>query len=401
MPTYSVQVAWQQQILGGFTLDVSKLDGTDVLGATFGYTIYDDVTSATKSVSITRGRPTDLATMAQGMCTLRMVDSNGAYNPQNPSSPLNGNLLPMRPVRIQATLSGTTYPLFFGYISRIESNPDPAAQETTIEAVDFFEWLNNAWPTIATQTGQTVDQLITTILNNVGFVEPSMTNIQTGGDLVNTWSDADGSKSCLTLIQNLLVSDLGVFFIDAQGRPTYIPRHTLQAAPSVAATFDGTEMVAILGSVDVKNVINQQAVTRTGGVLQSAFDQTSQNNYGRRDGSPITTPNISTDMVALALASYLVYAQKNPRPPARNTTLRNTPGSGALTQQLARELQDYVTVSDPRGGTSVTGYIVAINHAITAGGKYHTTVYTVQAPVITNAFILDTSTLDSAAVLTY
>ena len=398
---YKVEIAWAQQLLGGFTLDTSTLDGTAVLGATFGYSTYDDVTAVTKSVSITRGRPSDMSTMNQGMCTLKLVDPSGTYNPQNPNSPLFGNLLPMRPLRVSYLFEGTPQYLFFGYVTRIEMNPVASVQEVTIEAGDFFEWLNSALPIIATQTNQTVDQLITTIVKDVGFVEPSMINMEGTGDLIASWTDADGTKNCLTLIQNLLATDLGMFFISGAGAPTYITRTMLHAPTAPVATLDGTEITAILGSVDVHGLINHQVVTRTGGTAQTADDQTSQNMYGRRDGSPLTSPNLSSDAVALSLAQYLVSVQKDPRPPARNVTLRSTPGTNAFVQQLQRELGDYVTVTEPRGSTNITGYIESINHTITDGGLVHTTVYTVQAPAITNVFTLDVSTLDSAAVLSY
>jgi hypothetical protein len=57
--------------------------------------------------------------------TLRIVDQNGEFNPQNPASPYFTFLTPMKKVQITATFNGITYPVFSGFItSYVTTYPD-------------------------------------------------------------------------------------------------------------------------------------------------------------------------------------------------------------------------------------------------------------------------------------
>lgn len=377
--TYTVEVSW---------------DGVPKAPVT-----WTDITSDVKVADISRGRPSDLSTMAQGVCSLRLADATGKYNPQNAGSSLAGSLVPMKPLRVKAAFAGTTYPLFTGFISRIEYDPALSVQETVIEAVDLFEFLNIGNPVVTTQTNQTVAALIGKMLDALGWTSTVQArNFQGTGDTIPSWS-ADGTKTALSLIQALLTTDLGVFFIDGQGRPTYIPRSVLYASGASLATFDGSQVTGLKGTVDVKNIINQQTVTRTGGTPQTASDATSDDDYGTRTGNAISSANLASDTQANALATFLVADNKQPRPPARAVNLVNQ-DDATLTQQLSRELFDVVTVTVTRGGTSLTGPIQSLAHTISDGGMLHTTSYAVEANVL-NIFTLGVSLLDGPDVLGY
>jgi len=397
-----VEIAWSTALTGVFTLDSSLLGGPDVLSAPIGSGSYTwtDVTREVKSVAITRGRPSDLQTMQQGTCTLRLKDSAGKYNTLNPTSPLAGQLVPMRPLRVRRTLLATSHYLFFGFINQIEHDPVATAQESVIQAVDGLEWLNRARPpAMATQINQTTAQLITAILVAVGWSDPAMRNIQAGGDVVPVWQDADGVKTALTLIQNLLQTDLGVFFFDAQGRATYFTREYMLTGRAAVATFDGTMVTAIKGSADALSIVNGQTVTRTGGVAQTAIDGASRDAYGNRDGTPIVSPNLRSDAQALGLAQWLVGVQSQPRAPIRGIGLASR-SDAELTQQLTREIGDVVTITEPRGGSNVVATIQSVAHQYDAPSQVQRTTYIAQKAVATG-FVLDASTLNGPDVLTY
>lgn len=357
------------------------------------------ITSDVKDVTISRGRPSDLATIAQGVLTLRLKDATGLYNPQNAGSPLYAYLVPMKRVFVTGTFLGTTTYLFVGFISRIEYNPDLSVQETVIEAVDLFEFLNIGNPVIATQTNATVSTLIGLILDNLGWTTAVQArNFPATGDTIPSWS-ADGTKSGLQCIQDLLITDLGAFFIDGQGRPTYLSRNTLYAAGAAAATFDGAHVTGLKGTTDIKNIRNQQTVTRVGGVAQTASDATSDTDYGTRTGNAITSANLASDSQANSLANFLVAVQKQPKPPARAVSLINQ-DDATLTQQLTRELFDTVAVTVTRGGTSVTGPIQSLAHTISDGGLIQRTQYAVQQAAL-SVWRIGVSALDSPDVIGY
>src|SRR3990172_7639164 len=127
--TFSVQVDWDAAVVNAFTIGVSTLGGGDVLVWLFGVDFsgtYDELAGTAapnnhvKSFRIARGRDDNLDPMRAGEATITLNDPTGKFNPKNASSVLTGQLLPMRPVRIRATLSGTTYGLFRGFVRSID-----------------------------------------------------------------------------------------------------------------------------------------------------------------------------------------------------------------------------------------------------------------------------------------
>ena len=78
----------------------SGILGTNILADSAAVIV--DVSNVVDSVSIKRGRNAQADEFQTGTLTLRIVDQNGDFNPQNPSSPYYGLLNPMRKVSISA-----------------------------------------------------------------------------------------------------------------------------------------------------------------------------------------------------------------------------------------------------------------------------------------------------------
>jgi hypothetical protein len=396
LPTYTVEIAWSGNLTGVFTLDRSTLDGTDVLAGSFGQNVFDTVSSSVKSARITRGRTSDLAVMEQGTCTLILDDPHGTYNPENPTSSLAGYLVPMRPVRVRATHLGTTYGLFYGFISKIVHDPSRSAQQTTIEAVDLFEWLNYSAPTIASTGSTTVGAAIGLLLDALEWSDPTLRSLCTGRAIPDF--SADGATSPLQLIANLLQVDLGAFFIDGDGAATYLDADVRFAARSAAGTLTGIVSGALPG-MDKDRIRNRWTVTRTGGVAQTAADDTSRKMYGYRDGTPIESAYLVDDNQAGTLANFLIAAHKDPRSPTRSVEVLNRDDT-AIGQQLARELGDRVTFTESGGGTNIEAIVERIEHEITPPPGIHRTRYLLSKRTF-DAFTLDVSTLDGTHLIGY
>lgn len=396
-PSYAVGVAWSGDNAGEFRLDYSALDGTDILGDEFTTLNFTNVTSVVKSISISRGRSSDLGAMQPGNCRITLRDLGGTYNPENPTSPLAGSLVPMRPVRVRATYNAVTYGLFYGFLSRLEHDPAPAVKESVLDCIDFFEWLGVSKPEIGATGSTTVGAAIGLILTAIGWTDPAMRNLDTGSSIPDF--SANGSKTAQQLIQDLLTVDLGVVFVDGSGVVRYVSRENRFKRAAVAATLSGQILGSIRPSTDVSRIVNRQRVTRTGGTEQEAVDQDSRRAYGYRDGSAITSPYLSTDADAVALAGFLVLLQKDPRPPTRAIGLSNRDQT-SLTQILAREIGDRVTLTESEGGTSTKAVLEGVTHDITDGGLIHRTRFLASRLPFT-AFTLDASALDGTDLLTY
>ena len=98
-----------------------------------------DVSNQVNQIQTRRGRNPLSDEFQTGSLTLRVVDQNGDFNPENPSSPYFELLTPMKKVQISATYSGVTYPIFSGFItSYVTTQPKDATEVayTTMTAVD-------------------------------------------------------------------------------------------------------------------------------------------------------------------------------------------------------------------------------------------------------------------------
>jgi hypothetical protein len=394
---YSFEVAWTGNLTGVFTLDRSLLDGTDVLSSFFGGNVFDDMTERVEACRIRRGRSGDLTAIQQGSCTLLLNDTDGTFNPENPSSPLAGLLVPMRPVRARRTHLGTTYGLFYGFVSRIEHDPDLGVQQSRLECVDFFEWLSTSKPIVAATGTTTIGSAIGAILDYLEWSDPTMRALDVGMEIPNF--SADGSASGLQLIQDLLAVDLGTFFVDGDGVVTYHDRDRRFAAGSVVDSFTGSYLTGVKPSTDVRNIVNRQTVERTGGVQQTVTDESSRMTYGYREGTTISSSYLSSDSQAAVLAAFKVFVQKDPRPPTRQATMSDV-DDATTTKQLARELGDRISLGSLAGGTSTTAVVESIEHVFSAAdGQLETTF--VLSKRLVDGFTLDTSVLDGSHVLTY
>jgi len=89
--------------------------GTNVLADSEALIV--DVSNQVDGVTTMRGRNAQADVFQTGTLTLRIVDQNGDFNPQNPAGPYYGLLTPMRKVQITGTYQGVEYPMFSGFIT--------------------------------------------------------------------------------------------------------------------------------------------------------------------------------------------------------------------------------------------------------------------------------------------
>jgi hypothetical protein len=241
--------------------------------------------------------------------------------------------------------------------------------------------------TATTTTGARIGQL----LNAIDFTDPTLrrggikndgTRNTTGldvGDTV-TVSPADGSKSALAMIQELLVAERGVFYIAGDGSASYEERNSRAHRTTSSATVTNAAISSDPG-FQLDKLINRQTVSRldpaTGnatGRPQTASEEVSIGLFGVSSGSEISTQFLSSDAQAFSLASYIVGLRSDFETPVVVELDAGDPTS--LTQQLERELQDRVTVNDTVIGTTGDYIIEAVEHEISEGGNRFITRFT-------------------------
>jgi hypothetical protein len=74
-----------------------------------------DLTPDVRQITINRGRSVQQDTYIAGTATIRVLDPNSYFNPQNTSSPYYGYLVPLRKLRVSATTGTDQHFLFSGY----------------------------------------------------------------------------------------------------------------------------------------------------------------------------------------------------------------------------------------------------------------------------------------------
>ena len=311
-----------------------------------------------------------------GQATVRVVDPTGAWNPQNTSSPYYPNLVPLRQITIQATYSGTTYPIFAGYITEYKYTY-PKDQDTgfvDLICFDAFRLMYNS--VITTVTGQAAGQdtgtRIAKILNTIGW-SGSQRSLDTG----NTTCQADPgtSRNALEALQTVEFTEQGAFYIDKSGNAVFKNRtyvYNAQSASPVKFNNNGTTDINYFGITfahDDKTIVNSCSVTRIGGTTQTYTDATSAATYFNHG---VTAPDMlmQTDANALSLATAYVTTRKDTTIRIDNITLDLVTLGYTTGVQAALDLDYFDTMqitNFQQGSTSIvkTLQCQGIAHSIT------------------------------------
>jgi hypothetical protein len=171
-----------------FTLSdpVNGILDTNILSASTTPALVADLTAQTRQISIRRGRNIYRDTYEAGTCIVRIYDPNSDFNPQNASSPYFGELVPLRKLRISATVNGSSYYLFSGYTTDYKYSYDQAENMSYVDisASDAFRLLNLASVTTVSgaSAGQDTGTRIGKILDTENF-PTQMRDIDTGNTL--------------------------------------------------------------------------------------------------------------------------------------------------------------------------------------------------------------------------
>ena len=245
-----------------------------------------DVSNQVNYIQTRRGRNALSDEFQTGSLTLRIVDQNGDFNPENPSGPYANLLTPMKKVQITATYSGTTYPIFSGFItSYVNTQPKDATEVayTTITAVDAFRLAQNAQ--ISTVTGATAGDLsgtrVNQILNQIAW-PASMRDVDAG--LTTLQADPGTNRTSLSALQTVANSEYGAVYVDASGRFVFQDRTvtvtSIGATPTLFADDgSGIYYANAVWKLDDTLVFNKSTVTRSGGTAQVATNQASIDKY--------------------------------------------------------------------------------------------------------------------------
>ena len=287
--------------------------GTNVLADSA--TVTADVSDQVSAISIKRGRSAESDQFQTGTLSLRIVDTNGDFNPMNPSGPYYNLLNPMRKIQITATYLGVTYPIFAGFITGYNTTTPQYTGDvsfTTITAVDAFRLAQNAQ--ISTVTNATAGQLSGTRINKIldQIVWPTaQRQIDVGQTTMQV--DPGTARTALGAMQTVEISEYGALYADAYGNFVFKDRSTatISVNQTAVAFNDNGTGIAYNNAVWIFNdalVYNKADITRTGGVTQNATNTASIDKYFLHSYNQQNLL-METDAVALQYAQAYVASR--------------------------------------------------------------------------------------------
>ena len=393
----------QAMILG------SGILGTNVLADSASVIV--DVSNVVDNIQTIRGRNAQADQFQTGTLSLRIIDQNGDFNPQNPASPYYNLLTPMRKVQITATYGAVTYPIFSGFITSYTTTTPKNANDvvyTTIQAVDAFRLAQNAQiSTVAgTPAGQLSGARINALLDAIDW-PASMRDVDAG--LTTMQADPGTARTSLAAMQTVETSEYGALYVDAAGSFVFQDRAVTAGSTGATPTVfnDNGTNISYFNAVwrlDDTLVYNSASITRTGGTAQVAINQPSIDKYFVHSYNQQNLL-MQTDAVALDYAQAYVAsrAETSIRCDAIQLDLYTDNYNSGIIAALSLDYFDPVTITTNQpGGSTLTKTLQVFGVAMSITPNSWKTTLTTLEPII-DGFILNSSLyglLDSG-VLSY
>jgi hypothetical protein len=381
--------------IDAFTLDSSQLNGLDVLDGTLG----TDVAEYVQSLSISRGRSSQLDQFSAGRLSLTLLNNDRRFDPINELSPYydviqgRSGVVPRRKVTVE--LNGL--PVFTGRLADIDVNYDFELSTVVMTAVDDFVLLASTFTADAfTPTQQLSGARVAAILDRPEVAYPAASrDIATGVSTLGTYP-VNANTNVLSYLQQCAEAERGLFFVAADGDLTFTDRIENIFVPSVITSFTDAGGGIPYQALDViygqEFLYNRIQVTRDSGTLQSANNLTSQTEFGI---STYALDNMlfSSDTQAQQLADTLLAQFGEPvyrfDDMAINLNMLTNIERDVVNTLELGTLVEITRTYDTGSPASVSQYytVESIRHAISPG--IHTMQFGLRFASIVFPFILD------------
>lgn len=168
----------------------------------------ENVTSRTldrASIKLQYGRDQarSLSPIAPGQGALEIDNESKDYSPDNSSSPLFGNLVPGRSLRIHATHNSVNYSLLNAYLEDYQVDPRLDARSVTFTALDALGQLQTINVSTALYQGIRTGAAIGIILDAVGWT--AARDIDYGSSVLSWWWEE--GVTALDAIKDILAAE--------------------------------------------------------------------------------------------------------------------------------------------------------------------------------------------------
>lgn len=315
---------------------------------------WTDISDYVRKGKTNTGRSSVDQAFDSGTARLLLNNADGRFTRTNTSSPYYPDVKLGVPVRVTATITGSTavVPLFYGEARSWSANYFPGADyaETVLSLADGFFTLNQEDLAGFSYPEQRTDERIAAVLDDIGW-PAGRRDLDTGLAKVQPVAFAypgdGGEYPVLSHLLDVAESEAGVLFMGPDGKVVFRNRISLSGGSAVA-TYDGTDDYMTIRPRDDDDVFFN--------VIRIAREDGAQIEYDGSGGGPrrVLTRDVmpmASDSEALNVAQWLygLFGENRQRidglrfKPLRDLTL--------LSELVSLRLRDIVRIQfTPPGG---------------------------------------------------
>lgn len=239
---------------------------------------YTNITDDCERVSIDRRASTLGRPLSVGVMDIALNNSNGKYSPSNSASAFYSYLKPNKKIRLRATFSGTTYPVFAGTIKQFTVQPILGPRTVTLRAQDQIARLKDNNINIPLYTDTNPASLFTAIMSECNVASFGTDTFY--DDIPFAWFQ---NRQANSAIQEILESG---YYWAANGpcEQLFFHNRYFNVLGTVTASFDNTGF-GLTYALDDRNIANISHV-----VAQPRIISTNVRTVAYLEPSAITVP---------------------------------------------------------------------------------------------------------------
>ena len=324
-----------------------------------------DVTSALRSVSVSRGRSRQLDRVQAGNASIVLDNRDRAFDPLGGGT-YASSIVPRKNVQV----SVNDEPVFSGLVDDWNIDFDVTGDSTSTAACgDGFVTLGQVNLGTATRTAELSGTRIDTVLTEAGW--PTGKRALDAGEVTLQADTPSDNTNVLAYLQTITDTEFGAFFMSRTGLATFIDRDGSQDF-SNPVVLGGTGIPISSVEIDygTEQLFNTIEVSRNNGGTALSEDSTSQTAYGIQELSK--TGLLYDDDAELSnLGEYLLSRFKDPSFRIEKVSVLMDGLSDTQKATVARlDIADPLQVTfSPAAGSAVSQFanVDRIEHNITPG----------------------------------
>ncbi len=247
-----------------------------------------------------------------GRAMIVLDNHAGRFSAGNPNSPLYGNLVPRREVRITASDGVSSWPLFRGFIERL--TPDGGKWSpgmVLIECVDGLALLSAERVSVAHEDTKAVDQAVDALVGDV--YTPPATAYGENGDLLEHYGYAwpPEHTTVIDALRSVARNVYGRFYVARDGTATFKTRTELQSYTGDSAATFGEAIISAyaekLKGIEAASLAAFWPLWETYGAV--AFDESGNNLEALAYGVTWEQPGIGDNKPSVLLDGINDYIE--------------------------------------------------------------------------------------------